>query len=227
MDFLIAGEANMPFQKAISWRGVLLGLCLLTAAAGLRADTVYNNVGSTSDGTDPVTGAGPLEDSFTTGASSFSFGGVTVLLDTTDTTGTVTASLLSDSSGNPGSLITTLGTVSDSALGSTLADYTFNLSTPDTLAANTTYWIQLSSDDGSSAQWSWSLDSSAPGVSGQSFANIAGEFPSTYGSYQMSVNDPPPAGTVPTPEPGVFSLLAIGLAALVFASRRKLSRADS
>jgi hypothetical protein len=217
----------MPFQKALSWRGALLGLCFLVIAAGLRADAVYNNVGSTSDGTDPITGVGPLEDSFTTGASSFSFGGVTVLLDTTDVTGTVTASLLSDSSGNPGSLITTLGTVSDSALGSTLTAYTFNLSTPDTLAANTTYWIQLSSDDGSSAQWSWSLDTSGPGVSGQSFANIGGIFPDYDGSYQMSVNDPPPAGTVPTPEPGVFSLLGFGLGALVFASRRKLLRADS
>jgi hypothetical protein len=217
----------MPFQKAISWRGLLLGLCFLVIAAGLRADTVYDNVGSTPDGTDAISTYGPLEDSFTTGTSSFSLGGVTVLLDTTDVTGTVTASLLSDSSGNPGSLIATLGTVSDSALGSTLADYTFNLSTPDTLAASTTYWIQLSSDDGSSAAWAWSSDQSAPGVSGQSYANIVGVFPGTYGPYQMSVNDPPPAGTVPTPEPSVFSLLAIGLGALVFASRRKLSRADS
>jgi hypothetical protein len=86
---------------------------------------------------------------------------------------------------------------------------------PYALSANTIYWIGLSGN--TSAFWSWSLDTSGPGVANEYFANIDGVFPNNPdGPYQMLVS-----GIITTPEPGTMSLLLLGLG-LVGTLRRKL-----
>ncbi|MFZ0638819.1 MAG: PEP-CTERM sorting domain-containing protein [Candidatus Acidiferrales bacterium] len=209
----------MRIHVSALWRPFLIVLCLLIVPSGLRASTVYNNLGSTSDGSDPISSFGPLADSFATGSSNFSFDSLTVLLDvsSTDSSGSVTASLLSNNSGAPGSSLLVLGTVSDLSLSTSLTDYTFSFSTY-TLLADTTYWIQLSSSNGSVAYWAWSLDQSAQGVAGQFFSNEDGVFPNTDGPYQMEVGG---TGTSATPEPSSLFLAFTGLLGLA-PLRRKL-----
>ena len=175
-----------------------------------QAQVLYNNLaaapsdsccsGSSTGTGDPVgSNWGPLADSFSTGASSFDFTGVTVLLNGTSSNGTITAYLLSNSivsidgalEQSPGAVLETIGTLSESSLSDSNALYTFLASSSYTLAANTTYWIELSATD-NAANWSWSLDTSGVGVADQYFANQQGTgsfltFPNTDGPYQMEV----------------------------------------
>ena len=73
--------------------------------------------------------------------------------------------LYGDASTSPGSLLITLGTMSDNVLTSTPSVETFNLTTPYSLAAGTRYWVGLASND-SSAAWQYSY-ASGVGLAGE------------------------------------------------------------
>lgn len=194
----------------------LVAITLLISGAGqVRAQsTLFDNLSATSSGTDPIGSFGPLADSFSTGATAVNVFDVKLLLNTSATTGSFTVSLLSDSSTSPGSVLAVLGTLPDSALTGSLAIYDFPFS-PISLSASTRYWIQLSTSDGSSAQWSWSGDISGPGVSGEFFANANGVFANTSGPYQMQV-------LAAVPEPTTWALIGIGtIGAGAYAWRKK------
>lgn len=190
-----------------------------------RADVLYDNLGATPSGTDPVAGDfGPLADSFSTGASPFDFTSLTVLLDGTASTGTVTAYLLADSSTNPGPVLETIGVIDESALTATPTDYTLN--TSFSLSPDTRYWIELTDSDGA-ANWNWSSDVSGPGVASEFFANDDGTgsprvFPNNPGGpYQMEVS----GSLAAVPEPRTISLLlAAGLLGLAFLRARVKTR---
>ena len=80
--------------------------------------------------------------------------------------GSFTVALYADSgSATPGTQLATIGTLNDTDLSDTLTAYHFALTYP--LAATTRYWIGLSTDDGSTAEWSWSSDISGTGVAGE------------------------------------------------------------
>jgi hypothetical protein len=81
--------------------------------------------------------------------------------------------------------LTTIGTLADGLLPSTPTAVDFTLPTAFNLAANTRYWIGLSTANGSAALWNWSLDLSGTGVPGEFFANNGGVSPNTLGPYQM------------------------------------------
>jgi hypothetical protein len=202
---------------------------LLVALIGLvfvgtgRADSLFNNLGGAPSGADP-TGSdwGPLADSFSTGSSAFDLSSLTVALTGTPSTGTTTAYLLSDSSITPGSVLEEIGSISEADLSA--APGLYNLSTSYVLSPDTTYWIELTSDD-NSADWDWSFDTSGTGVAGEFVANFQGSgawvvFPDDNGPYQMEV-----AGTNEVPEPSSIVLLFAGLTALLGVAFRRRSAA--
>jgi hypothetical protein len=194
---------------------------VIAAALSVRGGAiVYNNIGATGTGTDPISSFGPLYDSFSTGLN---FGPIS-LLDlfvgaTVPTDGdTILVALYADSSTSPGSLLASLGTISDSGLTTTPAAITVSLTSNPVLASGTRYWIGLSSVG--SGIWQWSADTSGTGVSGEFFANHAGVFPNnTDNPYQMEVQ----LGSS-VPEPSMFAPMVAGLSILLaFALRGNVS----
>jgi hypothetical protein len=201
---------------------------LLFACAANADSSPFNNLSASSDGADPVSLAAPVGDSFSTGSTPFSLTSVTVELQTgslqalvanafSSPDGSVTMTLLSNAAGpTPGAVLDTIGTLSDSSVTSSLADYTFTLATPYTLAANTTYWIELSSSNGSSIFWSYSFDTSGPGVGDQYYIDILGVEPNWDGPYQMAVNS-----NAAVPEPGMLLMLAAGIGVILLLKSRQ------
>ncbi len=196
-------------------------LALLLGGAGpARATVIYDNLNAATNGNFNFVSApdGPLADSFSTGSSAVGLVDVKVQLyiPVDPPSPFTTVQLLSDNAGSPGSVLTTLGTVSDSALsliGPAVVD--FPLSTPFALAADTRYWVELSTSTGSNAAWPYSADTSGVGVANEFFFGNGSVHPnSTFGGpYVMQV-------TV-TPEPASLLLAGLGAVGLLVAVRRR------
>ena len=207
-------------MKKLTTAAVLLA-ALFCLAITANADVIYSNIYSVTNGTDPIgippggtTPFGPLADSFSTGASGFNLGNVQLLLIGQGTTGgSISVGLFSDSSTQPGTLLSTIGTLNDSALMSSNY-FNFALASPYTLAPNTRYWIELSTANNSGAYWAWSLDQTGIGVAGEYFNNSLGTFANANGAYQMALSGTTPVPT-PAPEPATMLLLVPGLVGLI------------
>ena len=206
------------------------GVMLLGAAA--EANDIYNNLPNvtTSGGTDPVAVDGPASDSFSTGS------GVSILTDIkmmlsgfsgAPVGAQFTVSLLSDSSSNPGSLLVTLGTFSDSTLATTASVYDISVANY-VLAANTRYWVELNiapASPSSNVAWDYATDAKGVGVSGEYWAYYplgvltVTANSDTNGPFQMEVTT---SDSSPVPEPGTLcqTLSAIGIGIIASARRR-------
>jgi hypothetical protein len=197
-------------------RASVFGALALSMTLAAHATSLYNNLPAVSDGSDGVSSFGPLADSFSTGSSPVVLDSVTLDLLATlpNDGGSIIVTLDGDNSTSPGSTLETIGTINDSSLTSSLADYT--LTTDFALSADTRYWIELASAD-SSANWSWSNDISGTGVAGEFYANQTGVFPNSGGPYQMDVE----ANASATPEPSTLLLLGSGLMMLAGPLRRR------
>jgi len=111
-----------------------------------------------------------------------------------------------------------MGTVSDAGLSSTPTVFDLPLASPQVLAANTRYWIVLSSAAASqtSAYWAWSNDQTAIGVAGEYFGDATIAYPNTSGPCQMRLSD------TAAPEPSISLLVLLGGGILV--ARRRVAR---
>ena len=199
-------------------------VCLLQGliTPPVQSALLYDNLGSLTAASDPVFSFGPLYDSFSVGSGAFNLEDVKVKLSGDPAFGgSIEIGLFDDNATTPGSQLLTVGTLSDTLLSSTPADFDFPLLSPFVLDANTRYWLGITAgSDGTSAQWAWSLDQFALGVAGEFFANQSGVFDNINGPYQMQLS-----GTIPTspiPEPSTLALL--GAAAALAAARRRAPR---
>ena len=199
---------------------ITLLACLFFLAGAAGATVLYDNLGATPAYPYPLADFGPLLfNSFSTGAGGFNLSQVDLLVAGSDSpgAGSFSVGLYSDASTSPGSLLTTIGTVSDSALTSTPSVATFNLPSPYSLAAGTRYWVGLASAD-SVAAWMYSYEGGV-GVAGEYWGSTADGVVANYvggfstGPYEMRVSH--------TPLPGALLLLCAGMARLVAYGRRK------
>jgi hypothetical protein len=202
-------------------RRVFIGVCALlvgASASSTKAIPIYDNLEAGYYGYDSVGAAGPTYDSFTSSGSIQAITGLQLALYGRGGAGTITVGLFSDSSTAPGALIATLATIDDTTISAGLNDYTLSLLSDPLLAAGTRYWIGLS-DTGTSTEWSWSLDVSGTGVSGEYFANASGVAPNSDGPYQMTLS------TSVVPEPSAWAMVAMGICTLLGGLRlnRRLS----
>lgn len=184
---------------------VLAALYGLIFTATANADVVtFSNLNAATVDADSIAAYGPIADSFSTAEYGTTLNQVSLLLNGAPDSGSVTVRLLSSSFLSPGSVLTTIGTVNDSSLSSTLTSYTLPLASPFQLGANTRYWIQLTSNN-SSANWAWSANVSGPGVAGEYLSNANGVFENaSEAPCQMQV-------ITSAPEPSNLAVLGLGL----------------
>ena len=199
-----------------------LSVMALLTAAGVHAGaaSLYDNLGSAQEGSDPVFSYGPLANSFTTGAQfGASLTGITALLKSGNASivGDLRVSLHADSANGPGAELLSLGVLSSASIGTdAFARYSFTPSATFALAANTTYWVEIEAASPIAVEWAWSGDLTAPGVAGQSnYSTLFGtNLNSLQAPYQMAV-------TTAVPEPASALLLALGLGAFTMLRRRQ------
>jgi hypothetical protein len=107
----------------------------------------------------------------------------------------------------PGSLLASIGTVSDASLSGTASVWSVTLGSPLSLAGGTRYSVGLSTSTNANAQWAYASSSAGTGVAGEYLSNNTGTF-STVGNgpYQMKVS------VAAVPEPSLTVMALVGLA---------------
>ena len=127
--------------------------------------------------------------------------------------------LYSNSSGTPGTQLTSF--TNPASITTSLANNTFTLATPYTLAANTTYWLVSGISSGTgSYSWGYTSSTAQTGLPGWTIGNGYVEsnnqggswssFP-TDGPFQFSLEGTENAPPTSVPEPGsVVALLGLG-----------------
>ena len=182
-----------------------------------QAGVIYDNLGSVTSGSDSLSILGPpLFDSFSTGAGGFTLADVKLLLSGTSDGASLTVGLYGDNATSPGTLLTQIGSLSDTSLSGTLTVFDFPLASSYALAPNTRYWVVLNTNNGSSAYWAWSSDQTAIGVAGEYLGHGTNVFSNTGGPYQMRLSDL----SVPEPSTLLLALICGG----VFVARRRIAR---
>jgi hypothetical protein len=208
-------------QKLKKSCGLLLASSFIVVSAHAQNTILFNSLGGRPGGSDLIFGAGPIAESFSTTSGSLDL--VDVIVNLTDGgsvgSGTTTISLFSNnpSPGGPfpGTLLATIGSVSDSQLSSSFQGFNISLASPYALAPNTRYWIELSSTSSSTAQWAYTFNGSGVGVASEFFNNSSGTSPTLSGPYSME------ALAAPVPEPSTLAILGLSALVLVYTARRK------
>ena len=220
----------MKFYRKRALTFVACGILSLVSA--VNAGEIYNNLPPVTDigSWDPIALDGPSYNSFSTDSTASYLTDIRLLL--TGTLGTpsqFTVSLFSDSSNAPGSLLSTLGTFNDVDQLSTTSSVVDVSGSSYALAANTRYWVELSSTVPSSPSvvaWNFASSTAGVGVSTEYWGYTSGGVvhvsanTDTSSPYQMSVMT-----SSSVPEPGTFCqvLTALGLGMIAIA-RRQMTR---
>ena len=210
---------------------------LLSLGLGQQASaaTLVSNLPPTTSGNQghAVKSDQWLRSSFTTGSGIYGYtiDSVTLRFAQTTAGSNLFVRLYSDSAGGIGSQITSF--TNPSFTTNTTNNYIFTLTTPQTLAANTAYWLVAGISTGSGEyQWGFTDSANQTGFPGWSIgdnslytSNQGGTWiPFTdFKAFQFSVNgtentSPPPPTNIP--EPGSVVAL-LGLGGLGLASRLK------
>ena len=247
----MANPARVSFGPTLSritlarLRPSLMAIIGLLCAQIAVAQTALSNVGQPTAGGNYGIGSYSISInvgdavSFTTGAASVDFTGVTFLLAASGTAqGSGFHVTLNSGFSSPGGttgILATLAGNSSPAPGGTPTTFAYTATIPVTLAANTTYWVQVDAfTTPTGTHWNWAQTDTSPvvdagGLTGWSFGITSFAFTNTGGS-SWSFNTPGPEfpqfsvqyQATAVPEPSVYATLA-GLAALGFAAIRRRS----
>ncbi|MDE2005089.1 MAG: hypothetical protein KGI51_00880 [Rhodospirillales bacterium] len=206
---------------------LVVAAALLLSGAGnfARADVLFNNTGLIPKGSISVSSA--LYQSFSTGSFGVDLTSLSLSMVASQPTdgASFKVSLYGDSGNHPSGPMGRLAVVADSSLSTTASILQIASFAPKALAANTRYWIQLSSfgTPATSAAWSFVNSSRGANVSSQfslNTAGVVGVTPDSASGVSVFVMQ-----AIGVPEPGSFWLLSI--AALLLssvASRRSIRR---
>ncbi|MCE2668954.1 MAG: choice-of-anchor R domain-containing protein [Microcystis sp.] len=215
--------------------GSLALLLSLSLGQQASATTLVSNLSPTPSMGYPVKFDEWLRSSFTTGSGSYGYtiNSVTLRLAEMTANPNLFVRLYSDSSGGLGSQITSF--TNPSFTPNITNDYIFTLTTPQTLAANTAYWLVAGISEGSGEYlWAFTQSPDQTGFPGWSIGDNpfnstnqggiwSNNFSTAFKAFQFSVNgtentSPPPPTNIP--EPGSVVAL-LGLGGLGLASRLK------
>jgi len=215
--------------------GSLALLLSLSLGQQASATTLVSNLSPTPSMGYPVKFDEWLRSSFTTGSGSYGYtiNSVTLRLAEMTANPNLFVRLYSDSSGGLGSQITSF--TNPSFTPNITNDYIFTLTTPQTLAANTAYWLVAGISDGIGEYlWAFTQSPDQTGFPGWSIGDNpfnstnqggiwSNNFSTAFKAFQFSVNgtentSPPPPTNIP--EPGSVVAL-LGLGGLGLASRLK------
>jgi hypothetical protein len=210
-------ENKMTVSKSL----LIAATAAIAVGAGTSASayTLYNTLGGTEAGGDPLSAAGPtLADRFVTnGAATLDSVTLNLELSAPAATG-FTVELYADNGANPPTALAVIGSAADSSLTNGFQLYTFSAATPISLAAGTSYYIGLQDNGQSTAQLGATLSPSVlnrqPVVNGADYYNNGGVQANAGGPYELSVN------VAGVPEPGTWTLMIVGFAGLGAALRR-------
>jgi len=206
----------MKYRRA----ALAFGLVTLLAATSTMclAEVIYDNLSQSSAGADTVNASGlvhgPLFNSFSTPTGTgagFVLTDIQLLLSAAGVpAGSTSIGIYSNNAAAsppmPGSLLATIGTVSDSSLSGTASVWSVSLASPLSVAAGTRYWVGLSTNDNANGGWSYATTSNGTGVAGEYLSNSTGTFSNVgNGPYQMKVS-------VAVPEPSLPVMALVGLA---------------
>lgn len=218
-------------RAAVAFFLALAVFSSMVNAAGVET-TIFDNLSEGSWGATPVTydlcyydpppgcvsPPPSISASFSVGAAAqpFNLKFVELLLDgpAGSASDGFAVNLLSDNGSNqPGSVIATLGTLTDDFLQGALAVYRFNF-TPIHLP-NGRYWVNIVPFGNSGAAWSYEAGDAGLGVAGEFWSTVDGTYPNGLdpndpsidnGAYQMRV--------VGIHEPTTLALVGLGLLGL-------------
>lgn len=209
---------------------IIACLAAFSSLASASTITLLDSSQPPDAGSDGIAQYGPLYASFSTpSGGSVSLSDVLFKLQniggSASTSGEVSVGLYSSNSLRPGSLLLTLGTVSESSLPPVeqIQTYSFSLAPTYTLAADTRYWIGFSSVGGTDAGLVWTEDDSGPGVASEYNIYDGQLYPNSDGPYQLKITGETAGSSVGSsvPEPSAALLVAGGIFAGLFVRRRR------
>lgn len=220
----------MSIRRAVAIGAFLVG----SACQGAQADvTLFYNLDQSIGAVPPISGPGPLAQSFWAGGAGLGLTGVMLNIETNGTPidgGSFIVTLNADTGGfGPGDVLASLGTFNDTALGSSgsvagptlLSLAGVGMLGNGFLLTDNRYWIELSQDPANVTPTVVSWD----GASGADGVGVAAEY-NYIGGSQTAVADSFPFGmSVEAPEPVSIALLGVGLAGLGWARSRRKSPA--
>jgi len=198
---------------------------------GIRAETIYDNLGESSADFDKLVAYGPIYNSFSTGSGTNLFlTNVKLLLNTShDDSSQAILWLCSDIGGSPDAQLTALGGLDGSQWRGHSMEWDFPVYSPFPLESNTRYWIELTFQKYRPLAvlgWYFSDSNSGIGVAGEYWSNVSGTESNSINPrpYQMSVTVETFA--VPEIDPNSLgSVLALVVGSLALLERRRLKAA--
>jgi hypothetical protein len=216
------------------------GYLALAAAANAGSVSLFNSLTGTPENlvaVSPSLGGGPTYQSFSTGSQAVTLSSLDLVgwVNSLTDGGSVSVALYASNGNMPGASLDVLGTLADSSLTLALNGISVPLSSSDIqLAADTRYWIGISNAAGNSSSFIWGErfdNSNTFGAQGQYTALPGGIVTDpdsiTYDGnvYYFGPMDMAVTGTASSsaPEPATLGLMALGLAAVGFAQRRRKS----
>jgi|KBSMisStaDraftv2_1062788.scaffolds.fasta_scaffold623594_2 hypothetical protein len=199
--------------------GTRLLLTFTACAALSSAVTLTDNLSKTSTDTEFVGGDTWIAVAFSTDNANYQISSASLLLSTPEPS-TANLDLYSESSGQPGLLLSTLTSLG--SFPSVASPVTFTGSSY-ILSPNSTYWLVLSAPTGS-FDWSWTSDNAGAGAG---FLSQWAATDDAGGSWITSDIEPmqfrvlADPGTPAVPEPGSFTLAALSMAGVATALRMR------